>query len=213
MSPPLQLCWLSVPHGVAHLILPSAQPAQGPSSPVIHQPRGSEQSRGAGGRRASPGPHRSQPLGPHCPLGLAPDLKLPIPDQAARSPHWLVPMVTLKPPGRAHKTGHKAEGWEEKQGCRLRWGSLPRRGSGAGAAPVRDLTIHWWAARPRSCFCPVLSALGELLCVLSLSFLPYEWESESPVTTLPGFRKIWWVTSPSGCQPKIKVSEPQFPHQ
>ncbi|MXQ85158.1 hypothetical protein E5288_WYG004252 [Bos mutus] len=25
----------------------------------------------------------------------------------------LVPMATWKPPGRAHKTGHKAEGWEE----------------------------------------------------------------------------------------------------
>lgn len=28
----------------------------------------------------------------------------------------LVPMVTWKPPGRAHKTGHKAEGWEEEWG-------------------------------------------------------------------------------------------------
>lgn len=161
-STPPALLAFRTPAGWPILSPRQPQPAQGPSSPVIHRRRGSEllgtwereQSRGAGRRRASPGPHRSQPLGPHCPLGLAPDLKLPIPDQAARSPHWLVPMVTLKPPGRAHKTGHKAEGWEEEPGCRLRWGPAAPEWECAGASPVRDLTIHLVGSQAQVLFLP-----------------------------------------------------------
>lgn len=66
---------------------PSRDPAASCVVPELFGSWELEQSRGANRRCVSPEPHRSQSLDPPtCPAGLALDLKLPIPDQAAKSP-------------------------------------------------------------------------------------------------------------------------------
>lgn len=65
----------------------------------------------------------------------------------------MVPMATWKPPGCAHKTGHKAEGMGGAVGAAgLRGGPLP--GVGAGASSLRGFTIYLVGSQTRSCPCP-----------------------------------------------------------
>lgn len=75
-------------------------------------------------------------------------------------------MATWKPLGHAHKTGHKAEGWEEEWSLR----EGPTAWVGAGGFSLGHLAIHLVGNQAG-----VLS-LPWVFSLLSLSPLLYEWK-------------------------------------
>lgn len=183
-----QLCQLPVPPLSGPFHFPAnPNPSRGPVAlcspswwtPELLDSWELEQSRGVGRRRVSPEPHRSQPLDPathtHTPRRTGSRLKIANPRSSCQepAPGWfpwqrgsrqavLIKQVIKQRDGRRQRLQ------ERGRGLLPLWVLKP--------LPSDVLTGHLVGTRPRSCFCPMFSAWGERLCVLSLSFLLCEWE-------------------------------------